>query len=208
MAAFGVSPEPMALTAEPISTVDARVGLGVLVSPFAVRSAGVVSRKPVAAHDVLSLCHGFKVGRIHAALNAAQMVKFEAIRDGSDDVFVRPAVGGDRPVAKAQAELPVAVDLGACPKPASFRFLDESPEPFLFGHGQLGTFVDRGVAVAANPVVVGFTKGPLQSVGGAVTARNAASGGGWDVRVQDFKGCHDPQCSTRHTVTATVAVGG
>lgn len=52
----------------------------------------VAGRRPLASQKVFSLCHGFKVFRIHARPIAAQMVELQAFRNWADKCFVHLAM--------------------------------------------------------------------------------------------------------------------
>lgn len=126
--------------------VDVRVLFRVGMAVLTVRLADILRRLRVAAHQVLSRCHGFEMARVHARVVAAKMVNLFAVRHGSVEEFTGEAVSEHATLLNV--ELPVAfTTLAARPFPtASLHefYVDEEASYVVRSHAVKYSEVEEG----------------------------------------------------------------
>jgi len=84
------------------------------VAVFAMSLAGIYTGWAMSAPLVLLVCHGFKVGRIHAGAITAQMVNLHPYWNGAMRQFIRDSMRLDRRTLSA-GEMDAAISAGKLP---------------------------------------------------------------------------------------------
>jgi hypothetical protein len=69
----------------------------------------VCGRRACAAQDVLAEGYGFEVARIDAGPVATEVVEYQALRDGADELLIGVAVSLDFAILTVEMELAVAI---------------------------------------------------------------------------------------------------
>lgn len=82
-----------------------------------------------AAQHIDPVWNGFEMGRIYTMTDAAQVVEFEAVRDGADEQFVSNGVHQFVLAVKADRSVPPQPRMQrASPEPMRWCFVDSCPE--------------------------------------------------------------------------------